>query len=844
MLPILDHRSQILSSLDSGKSLIVTAPPGTGKSTQIPQFFLDRCTPERKLLVLEPRRIAARALAFRVSEEIGQPCGEEVGYRVRFERTVSPRTRVLFLTYGTFLQMLGSDSVAAEASIIVFDEFHERSLDADSALAWVRRLSASVRPDLKTMVLSATLAAAELGAYLDDCATLSVPERAYPVDLCYQSPKPAEPLDEQVARALSTATSGGVDGSVLVFLPGSREIERAADRIHPLCKRLGMRAMCLHGRMPLNEQQEVLRLPAREPCVILSTNVAETSLTIPGVTAVIDCGLARIAGYDAERGRNTLYLGRISMQNAVQRAGRAGRVQKGRCVRLWSRADEAAMAPAIEPEVMRLDLAGTMLSLCNLEARVVRARGGEGGKQPPSIRFLTPPPVTRWDRAAEELVRCGAIASGDAALPVERPVPDSPLYPLTRLGTAMSRLPLEPAVAAVLLRSPTVQVREINIAMAALWESGESKLTESRDLFEEAMDFTGGRSERFGRGGGEVRDTCNQIGRILGGTKADSSDEPLDAQALRREATLLWLGVFSHRLAVRAGEGKVYEFADRRSARFMPAKSAGESVLPELIIALSIHEQAGRETARRVVIPLYLPVDPAWIAREFRDEIRVSVECSWDEARQAVSAGEVTRFRGVVLNRRETGDRGRHGAAMAAVLAEHIEACWEWRREEPAAVQFALRARLVAAAFPDKKIPEFTAEDWQLVYHGICEGRVSVAEVRKGSMLGALKEYLGPALTHFIERKAPETVMLPSGKRGRVGYFEDAPPELSARIGDLIGHPDRFTLAEGRISGVFDILAPNHRTVQKTPDLGSFWKNTYPAIKRELQRRYPRHPWP
>ncbi len=839
MLPIINYRPQILSALSSGGSLIVTAPPGTGKSTQIPQFLADRTTPRRKLLVLEPRRIAARALAYRVSEEIGTACGEKVGYQVRFERKASPETGILFLTYGAFLRLLGSDPAASDASVVAFDEFHERSLDADTALAWVRRLCASVRPDLKIMALSATLAPGDLCEYLDNCAIVSVPDRLFPVDVRYQPPGPREPLEEQVLRGLAEASAGGIEGSVLVFLPGSGEIERAADRIKGFCKRKGFMVMRLHGRMPLALQQETLRRPALEPCVILSTNVAETSLTIPGVTAVIDSGLARVAGYDPERERNTLHLGRISMQNAVQRTGRAGRLGPGVCVRLWSRTDEAAMPPVIEPEVMRLDLAPAMLTLCNLQQTVADAPGGSLTESS-AIRFLTPPPVKRWEKAAEGLMRCGAVTSRDAP-PADNETRESPLFPLTKLGAAMSRLPLEPAVAAVLLGSRTAPVWHINIVMAALWESDESKLAESRDLFDEALDFSTGSPPRHGS---EVRDACDQIGRLLGRRKDDAGEIAPDAQALRREATLLWLRVFSHRLGVRMGHGTVYRLADSRSARLTPAKSAGAPMLPECILALSVHERTGRETTKKAFIPLYLPVEAAWIAEEFGAEFRRSVECSWDETRQGVNIEEQTLFRGIPLRSREVTSRAGYRNDAAAVLAEHLEGFWDWRTEEPGAAQFVLRTRLVADAFPEKNIPKFTGEDLRLVYHGLCDGKFSRAEVRKGSMLRALNDYLGPALALVIERKAPEFIILPSGKKARITYVDGAPPELSARLGDLIGFGDRFTVADGRVGGVFDILAPNRRTVQKTPDLGSFWRNTYPRIKREMQRKYPRHPWP
>lgn len=900
MLPILRYRDEITRLFAERGMLIVTAPPGAGKSTQVPLLFLDRCTPEKKLLVLEPRRVAAQSLACRVAEELGEPAGATAGYQVRFERSVSERTKLLFLTYGTFLQLLHDDPRCAGSSIIMFDEFHERSLDADVALAWVRSLKRKNRGDPGVMVLSATLDHGPLIEYLGGCPHLAVPDQAHPVDVRYQEPKPRELLSHQVERAFIGLSALPETGSVLVFLPGSYEIDRAADVLEERCRRRGFRLLKLHGSMPLIDQRQVLRLPAEEPCVILSTNVAETSLTIPGVTTVIDSGLARTAAYDAERGRNTLYVGRISLQNAAQRAGRAGRLTKGICVRLWDRRDEASMPAAIEPEVLRLDLARSMLTLCALAekrtpgndaAHPAHFMGSPGHSATPQLRsmecgagslnlkeisWLTPPPEDRWNRAAEELARCGAIPIEHqeqvVISPPRRQVLSSEIsgrpkgggphearqylpaegttnkdgtrvFPLTDLGRKMCRLPVDPRIAAVVLHGSLPQAREINLAMASLWESHETRVAESTDLFKLAGAFCAGpKDAAWGR---DARRTFEQLDKMIAGKGAAATAAQATAD-LRKEVSIAWTRVFSDRIAFRDGEGSLYTLPDNRSGRLIVTKE-GASVqgLPRLICALMVHEQAGRERAKKTVIPLYLPLEPSWVAEAFPGTLQIGVECRWDEMRQRVAPERVTKFKGAVIERVEEPNDGPYRDQIASCLAHKLaQGSWDWKSDEPAAARYACRVQQTAAAYPEMKIPTMTETDWELIFNGLCEGRRSLDEVRKTSVIAAIRSYIGGRLAEFVEKKAPEIIVLPSGRKGKVLWSENAPPELSARIGDFVGHGARFTLMDGRLQGVFNILAPNFRTVQKTADLGSFWKNTYPAIKSELKRKYPRHPWP
>jgi ATP-dependent helicase HrpB len=851
MLPILAYREQIITQLHAKKKLVLTAPPGTGKSTQVPKFFISELSPDRQMVVLEPRRIAARSLAGRVAEELGGLCGGTIGYQVRFERNVSPATRVCFQTYGTFLRQLLTDPAAAKTSIIVFDEFHERSIEADALLAWVRQLAGTVRPDLSIMALSATLDKAPLAAFLEGCGVIDIAEKAFPVDVRYQPPGPQEPLAHQVERAFNSLFPMSTQGSVLIFLPGVFEIERAAEKLHDACRRRSFRLLALHGKMGPAEQLDALRAPESGPCVILATNVAETSLTIPGVTAVVDSGLARMAAYDPERDRNTLFVSRISLQNAAQRAGRAGRLTDGVCVRLWAKADERVMPETISPEIMRLDPAKTMLSLFHcgmlLDKRNVSGGGSksapQSGHSTTTFKWLTPPAPERWTAALDELARCGAIDPLKTA-------GVQPFPPLTTLGEQMARLPVSPSVAAMLLAGKTPRERTVNIAMAAVWDAvGDERFTESQDLFDLAERMLLDTSRReFGRECHETRDQLERLVKSVGPDELDKDDP--GTGPLKRAVVTSWMRTFSHRIAARVAGGPLYQLGDGRTVRLILKKPPAENTVdyPELIVALVVHErggrsQGGRAQARQVTAPLYLPLETTVLETMFPHEVKHDVACRWDEDRQRVVVEKKVLFRGLAFGSEDVSSDRNYQPLVTACLAGKI-GTRNWMLDEPRAEQFVYRMKLVAGNYPTMGIPAMDADDWNLVYHELCEGKSSLAEVKKSSFLQAIRSYIGGPSSVFIDKKAPDVIILPSGKKGHVAYFENAPPELSARLGDFIGHKERFLLMDGRVQGIFNILAPNYRTVQKTADLGSFWKNAYPAIRSELKRKYPKHPWP
>ncbi|MEQ1919349.1 MAG: helicase-related protein, partial [Elusimicrobiota bacterium] len=416
-LPIAAFRDKIVSEIGRTGSLILTAPTGSGKSTQTPQYLLGKFP--GKILVLEPRRLSARSLAGRVAAETKTNLGTTVGYQVRFDSRCGADTKIIFQTYGVFIVQMMKDPELKGVGVVLLDEFHERSLECDLALAWLKALRKGKRPDLRIAVMSATLEAEALGRYLPEASKVEVPGRLFPVDIRHH------PLDsrggpaEGALAALKDLAREGLDGAVLIFMPGLREIRRAMTVLTPYCREQDLELHALHGSMDLNEQQSVLEESPRKR-VIVATNVAETGLTIPQVTMVIDSGLHRVAAYDAARGINTLYLTRISRSNAAQRSGRAGRTAPGRCVRLWSKSDETGMAPSLVPEILRLELSSLRLQAASL---------------PAAVDWVTPPKEDAWAGAGKSLVALKALDEKSR---------------VTTRGRALLRYPAPPRVAAVL----------------------------------------------------------------------------------------------------------------------------------------------------------------------------------------------------------------------------------------------------------------------------------------------------------------------------------------------------------------------------------------------------------
>ncbi len=884
-LPILAHREEIRAALEKNRTLILCAPPGTGKSTQVPRFLLDR---PGKILVLQPRRIAARNLALRVAEEMGEAVGNTVGYNVRFEGKSGPGTRILYQTYGVFFQQLLNDPALSGISAVLLDEFHERTLEADASLAWLRKLRSEARPDLIAMVMSATLELDALESYLD-APVISVDARMYPVDIEHQGALHQEPLPQQAARALKRLLSQGLTGSVLIFMPGQGEIRRTLEALDPICRQAGVGLFELHGSMDMESQQRALKAPRAGTCVIVSTNVAETSLTIPGVTAVIDSGQARIASYSPSRDMNTLYLGSISLQSARQRAGRAGRTAPGRCVRLWSADRERAMPKALDPEVLRVEPTSMDLSLHALLERYSRSASAsrtppvplgtppapwrapsappettpasagtppaplspnvaahpssdaEGSSSAPAqlLAWLTAPSPALWDKAETALRRIGAV--------------DPTTGRITAAGLALSRLPAHPVLAKVLLDSRAVGLGETAAAMVAVLESQSRRAKGmAADLYELGSDLASEpASRRFDR---ETQEAFRQLQRLIRGSVGAEGglgnagvtvtpvSESAQAEAARAAATRPWIVPFQDRIAVRLEKTQSFQLADGRKA---VAEAGSLPKDADVILALELHESGGANQSRQVGIPTLLPCRAEWIVEAFPGECAWVKSGGWDAAKGRVVQEEQLQFRGMALNRRPLRDGAPDPAEAARLLAEKLIAGEiALPGDDEDAKQMVLRIHLAAKIYPDYGFPKMDEDDWHLIYHEACRGRASVRDLESVSLSGVLREYLGGSLSAFLDKAAPVSLKMPTGRPGRYTYSESAPPELSARLGDFIGMEGKTTLMDGKVEVIYDILAPNYRTVQKTADLTGFWKNTYPEVKKELKRRYPKHPWP
>jgi ATP-dependent helicase HrpB len=799
-LPIDAFRENIVGELLRAGALILTAPTGSGKSTRTPRFLLGKVP--GKILVLEPRRLAARSLAGRVALETSSALGKTVGYQVRFDSRCGPETPVVFQTYGVFIAQMLKDPSLAGVGAVLLDEFHERTLECDLALAWLKTLRRTRRPELKLVVLSATLEAEALARHLPEAARVDVPGRLFPVDIRHHPLAAREGPAEGALAVLKELAKEGLDGSVLIFMPGLREIRRGLTVLSSYCRENGLELHGLHGSMDLAEQQSVLEeSPQRR--VIIATNVAETGLTIPQVTVVIDSGLHRVAAYDAARGINTLYLSRISRANALQRSGRAGRTAPGRCVRLWSKADETGMSPSLKPEILRLELSSLRL---------------QAGSLPEPVDWLTSPHEAAWESAGRSLASLGALDEEGR---------------VTRRGRALLGYPAPPRVASVLeaARALGRDAYERAGAMAAVFESaGDRRPDKAADLSELGAEIMRGSRE-------EVSWEASEIFRQFKRLYKEGPGSGGGAETLERA----WLDAFSDRLAAREGEGTFYRLGDGRGALLPVEKNA-----PPLILALDIRERAGGGQARQVGVNLFLPFEVDSVVKAFPQECRWTTAAEFDERKGRVIKEERLLFRGLAIERREVAASRGDDKKLAADLWAEKFASGELLHPgfDDKVKQLVVRVGLARRLYPDMGYPDLGTDDWRLIYGEVCAGKNSLKDIERVNLLPHVESYLGRGLTDFLDRSLPTSKKLPSGKLGRFTYHESQAAELSARLGDFVKMTGTMRLCEGRVEVAFDILAPNYRTVQKTRDLGSFWANTYPTVKKELQRRYPRHPWP
>lgn len=841
-LPIDPVLPEITERLRRERSLVLVAPPGSGKTTRVPPAILRAGLLPREnpaLILLQPRRVAARAAANRIAGENGWEVGAEVGYQIRFERRVCPKTVLRVETEGVLNRQLVADPFLEGVGAVVLDEFHERSLHTDLALALLREVRETIRDDLLIVVMSATLDAEPVARFLGGCPIVRAEGRTFPVEVVYRpTVKPASA--ESVAVAVEEVVRGpDANGHVLVFLPGAEEIRRAAARLGPLARHDDLLVVPLHGSLPGAEQDRALQ-PSDRRKVVLATNVAETSLTIDGVTTVIDTGLARFASDDPARGIDRLELGRISRSSAAQRAGRAGRTAPGRCVRLWSEREQRGLAESDPPEVARADLASTVLTL-----------HAWGATDPARFAWFEAPPAERLDAAERLLGLLGALSADRRLTPLGRRLLAVPAHPrIARLLVAAAEAghPRAGAALAALLTEKDIALPERPAVpggppRARAAGRGSSDLLARLDLLAEAeaRRFAPSLRDRgidphAARGVARARDDFARVARRLHGHTPDVG-EPDD------DALLRWvLLAYPDRVVRRRGGEATGVMVGGRGVRLAPESIVRDD---EFFLALDPRQDrrgAGAALEARVRIASAVRVE--WLEELFPDALRRERTVRFDEDRQRAVGVTSLWYRGLLLSedRNARVEPPEAAAALAAALAPRAGA---FVRGDEAAAAWLARLDFLRRAQPEAAWPALDDElALAAVVADACAGRRTVDEVRGVPLVPLLRARLTRAQARALDDLAPESLVVPSGNRVRLTYEPGRPPVLAVRLQELFGLAETPRLAGGRVPVLLHLLGPNFRPVQVTDDLRSFWSTTYFQVRKDLRARYPRHAWP
>ncbi len=847
-LPIYELEEELLRSLAARPRLILQAPTGSGKSTQVPQILLDRgLLGEGEVVVLQPRRLATRLLANRVAAERGGRLGEEVGYQIRFEKVASKKTRIRFVTEGILLRQLLQDPELRGVAAILFDEFHERHLYGDITLARAAQLQEKTRPDLKLVVMSATLESDKLEKFLAPCPILTSSGRMHPVAIEYLT-KPVRagnyPIWDLAADELARLARQ-TEGDVLIFMPGKYEITRtiSALRASPVSDRFV--ALPLFSELPPAEQDAALRQYEKRK-VIVATNVAETSLTIDGVRVVIDSGLARIARFDPRRGINTLFIEKISRASAEQRAGRAGRTAPGHCLRLWTESEHVERQPQELPEVKRLDLAEVVLTL--------KASGIEDIA---GFRWLEPPEPKALENAEQLLADLGAICA-------RRNIPPGSAGAITPLGRRMLAFPIHPRYARMLLAAEEQHcVRSIALIAALTQGRNLLRRVEGKEMRDEREDFFGGEDEsdlfillrafrfaeknnfdprrcaRLGVNAGAAREAAQLWEQFLAIARAEglaTKEREAGPGAIARCV----LSGFPDQVAVRLDEGTL-RCALVHNRRGVLAR---ESVVhrAKLLTASEIREIESSDGDRQVLLSLATAIKMEWLHEFFPDAIQERTEVAFDGSARRVVGRTVVVFRDLVLVEKKS-DRVPAAEAAALLAREVLAGNCPLKKWDHAVEQWIARLNFAAKTFPELELPPIGESDRALLIEQVCQGATSYKEIKERPVGPVLKSWLSTTQRAALDQLAPERIKLPNERTAKIVYGADKPPTVAARIQDLYGVAHGLAMGSRRVPLRIEVLAPNHRPIQITEDLATFWRDSYPRIKQELQRKYPKHQW-
>jgi ATP-dependent helicase HrpB len=847
-LPIDSLVPELLRALEERPSLVLVAEPGAGKTTRVPPALLSLPgvggpTGEREIVVLEPRRLAARMAATRVAAELGGAVGDLVGYQVRFEEATSARTRLRFVTEGILTRRLLRDPELSGVGAVVLDEFHERHLHGDVALAVLRELQRTTRPDLRLVVMSATLDAEPVARFLD-APIFEAKGRTFPIEIRHADAVDERHLDKQIASAVRGLISGGLDGDVLVFVPGAAEIRRAADTCAAIAQDAGLDIAPLHGDLTVAEQDRAVR-PGPRRKIILSTNIAESSITVEGVAAVVDSGLARRASHAAWSGMPRLAVEKISRASATQRAGRAGRVRAGTCVRLYTKADHDARPLHDAPEIARLDLAQTWLEL--------RAAGRAG------ITFFEAPPESSVRAADQLLERLGALDGEGRVTPLGRELLRVPLHPrAARLFTYAEAEGAreDGAVAAALLGE-----RSIRRAGRARFDGGrpgagggdhattDSDLVALVELYREAerARFSEGALRAMDLDSAAVRAVSRAVQQLLRGSRSSTSSRAATPYARDTDQTLRRAALAGYPDRVARRRGASQDFA--LSAGGIAELSAESSVRDApLVVALDVEPM---RPGARPRVSVASAIEPEWLIDLFPERLREVDEVTYDATADKVLVKSRMLYDAIAIHESEP-ERG-HEEAIARVLAEAALAGGVASFLDEHVTRYLARVRFAATV--DPAIAAIDDEAMAVIVREAAWGKRRLAQLRDLPLLDLLRARVSSGASGGgggarLDTIAPERVTLPSGREVRVTYETTKPPWIESYISDFFGlarTPRVGATSRGGAGGVplvVHLLAPNRRAVQITQDLEGFWARHYPSIRKELARVYPKHAWP
>lgn len=842
-LPIYDVADALLNGLSKTGRVVLSAPTGSGKSTQVPQILLDQGSVEGEIVVLQPRRLAARLLAKRVASERGVVLGTEVGYQIRFENIVGPQTRIRFVTEAILLWQILENPDLHGVGAVIFDEFHERHLTSDLSLACALRSVASKRSDLKLVVMSATLDIDRLEDFLMPCARVEASGRMYPVEIRYAGAalgRHAAPVWERAARAFKHAAVNEI-GDVLVFMPGAFEIRKTIEAIQSLPEAKHYDVLPLHGELSPDAQDRAVSRGNRAK-VIVATNVAETSITIDGVRTVIDGGLARVARYDPRRGINSTLIEGISRASAEQRAGRAGRTGPGLCIRLWSEAEQAARSERDDAEVKRIDLSETKLTLA--------AAGLSDWR---SFPWYEVPPEETMARAETLLHDLGAI--NDAGR-------------VTEMGSQMARFPLHPRYARMLIEAHRLGVLPEVALIAALSQGRpiyraaredhirreqikqlEDQADNRSDFFVQLRAFQFAKSAKFNSGAcgaiginGRVARQANAVAQQLMklaervGLDVRGGELPDPNESIAR---CLLVG-FSDHLCLRNDRGT-------RRCRMVHGRSGElrrESIVEaDLFVAVEMEEREVRGDVS-VLLGLATAVETAWLQEAFPEDFSQVERAQYDFEARRINQRSEQRFRDLVLSSKAHGEPDMDQAAEL-LSREVLKGNLKLKQWDAGVENWIQRVNFVATHCPETDIAPIDDEARAIIIGQICYGACSYKEIKDRQVLSAVKGWIGAEQQYYIEAYAPAEITLPRrGRPTRIRYEADGRAIIASKLQDFYDVPGHMLrIADGRVPLLVELLAPNQRPAHLTDDIDGFWNGAYLHVRKELAGRYPKHEW-